>query len=120
MKNSKFNLIVYSKKLLFLVDDILTCFPNKERVLKDKIKSTIYELLECIYEANALYVSEFKDKRYLLQIECISKINLLNTLIEEAYNYKYISEKDTRAVANYLDKLNIFTKGWMKSDISNH
>ena len=119
MKNEDFNTILYSQKLLDIISSIIKQFPNKEKVLKDKFLSTIYDLIECEYLANGLYINDFKKERIYLKTKCITDIEMLDLITKQAYYNKYISEKQTRTIANYLDKINRYLKGWLKLDYTN-
>ena len=44
------------KKTIFYLDKIIVNFPRTEKVLKDKISNTYYEVLELIYFSNLLLV----------------------------------------------------------------
>ena len=47
-----FKIIINIKKTILYLDKIIINFPNNERVLKDKIKTTMYDILEMCYLAN--------------------------------------------------------------------
>ena len=110
---------VCSNKECSIISSIIKQFPNKEKVLKDKFLSTIYDLIECEYLANGLYINDFKKERIYLKTKCITDIEMLDLITKQAYYNKYISEKQTRTIANYLDKINRYLKGWLKLDYTN-
>ena len=50
----KDNLVMISnfKKTILYLDKVIINFPGNEKVLKDKITSSMYDVLECMYMAN--------------------------------------------------------------------
>ena len=119
MKDDKFKIIVITKEFLFDLDDILCRFPNKEKVLKDKYKILIYEIIELIYESNYLMLDKYRDERIRLQIKIISKISLLDLLLEESYRKGYITESIFRNKSKILSELSIKIKGWISYEKNN-
>ena len=113
MRDDKFKIIVITKEFLFDLDDILCRFPNKEKVLKDKYKILIYEIIELIYESNYLMLDIYRDERIRLQIKIISKISILDLLLEESYRKGYITESIFRNKSKILSELSIKIKGWI-------
>lgn len=87
----KDNLIIISnmKKTIFYLDKVIINFPRTEKVLKDKISNTYYEVLELIYFSNLLDVKE----RTIYQKRIISKIKMIDFYFKIALDKKYISYK---------------------------
>lgn len=87
----KDNLIIISnmKKTIFYLDKVIINFPRTEKVLKDKISNTYYEVLELIYFSNLLDVKE----RIIYQKRIISKIKMIDFYFKIALDKKYISYK---------------------------
>ena len=46
MNTNEFRIIINMKKLIYSLDHVLISFPNKEKILKDKIRDTSFEVLE--------------------------------------------------------------------------
>lgn len=120
MKNDKFKIIIITKEFLFDIEDILCRFPNKEKVLKDKFKSLIYEIIELIYEANYLMLDKYKDERIRLQLKVMSKLSLLDLLLEESYRKGYITENIFTNKSKQLSDLFIKIKGWIAYEKNNN
>jgi len=120
MKNDKFKIIIISKEFLFDIDNILCRLPNKEKVLKDKYKSLIYEIIELIYEANYLMLDKYKEERIRLQLKVMSKISLLDLLLEESYRKGYITENIFKNKSKQLSDLCIKIKGWIAYEKNNN
>lgn len=101
-------IIVNFKKTILYLDKIIINFPNSEKVLKDKINNTLYDILECMYMAN-----EISD-RILYQKKIISKFKMIDFYLYIALNKKYISYKKYQKVChNLLENLKLIY-GWIK------
>ena len=119
MKNDKFKIIVITKEFLFDLDDILCRFPNKEKILRDKYKSCIYDIIELIYETNYLMLDKYKEDRIRLQLKVMSKISLLDLLLEESYRKGYITENIFKNKSKQLSDLCSKIKGWIAYEKNN-
>ena len=91
------------------LDDFLVNYPKSEKILKDKIKSTSYEILELILLAN------LKQDKLVEQQLIISKINMLDFYFEESYKKKYISEKTCMRKVQELSNITKMVYGWIKN-----
>ena len=102
-----FKIIINIKKTILYLDKVLINFPNNEKVLKDKIGSTMYDILELTYLAN-----ELNDKIYKKKI--IVKIKMIDFYLKISCDKKYISSKKYIKISNYL--LNILKSlyAWVK------
>ena len=74
--NNDLRLIVEVKNFIFTLDEILVYFPKGEKVLKDSIYKTSYEVLKQITYANML-----KDKESL-QKEIVTNLSMLDFYFE--------------------------------------
>ncbi len=70
----EFKLIFDLKKTIVYLDKIVINFPNNERVLKDKIMESIYDVLELSYMANEIN----NYNRVLYQKKIITKIKMID------------------------------------------
>lgn len=102
------------KKTIFYLDKIIVNFPRTEKVLKDKISNTYFEVLELIYFSNLL---DIKD-RIIYQKRIISKIKMIDFYFKVACDKKYISYKKYLKIGNFL--LNIIKQlyGWIRYEKS--
>ena len=102
------------KKTIFYLDKIIINFPRTEKVLKDKISNTYYEVLELIYFSNLLDVKE----RIVYQKRIISKIKMIDFYFKIAFDKKYISYKKYLKIGKFL--LNIIKQlyGWIRYEKS--
>ena len=98
------------KQFILSLDDFLVNYPKSEKILKDKIKSTRYEILELILLAN------LKQDKLVEQQLIISKINMLDFYFEESYKKKYISEKLCLKKVQELSNITKMVYGWIKNE----
>ena len=112
--HEKLEIVNDIKKTIFYLDKIIINFPRTEKVLKDKISNTYYEVLELIYFSNLLDVKE----RIVYQKRIISKIKMIDFYFKMALDKKYISYKRYLKIGNYL--LNIIKQlyGWIRYEKS--
>ncbi|MBQ9181571.1 MAG: hypothetical protein IJ134_02955 [Bacilli bacterium] len=120
MKENKFKIIVIAKTFLFEIDTILCRFPNREIILKDKIKTLTYEIIELIYESNYIPLNKFKDIRILNQSKILSKISMIDLLLEESYKKGYITESIFHEKTALLLDLNKKVRGWIVYEKNNN
>lgn len=77
------------KKTIFYIDKIIDHFPRSEKVLKDKIKSTNFDILELIYFSNSLELQQ----RIFYQKKIVAKLKMIDFYFKIACDKKYISYK---------------------------
>ena len=118
-KNSKFKIILFTKRFIFLLEKYLDNIPNRRRVLKDNINNASYSLLKNIYLANILDRETFGEKRRYLESVILSDISMLDFFLEDLYRNKYISEKNSLAMSSELEQIRIWVRGWINSEKSN-
>lgn len=110
MNEDRFLISKYMKEFINNIDKIIINIPNKERVIKDKLYITSYNILYLIYKAN--YTSN-KSIRYNICLDILANINMLDYYLERCYMNKYLSKKQ---VLSRIEKLTTITKmiyGWM-------
>jgi hypothetical protein len=110
---SELLIITNIKKTYVYFDKLLINFPIKELEIKQKIKELIYELLELSYKANN---EGRNDRRLSFQNEMITKIKLLDFMINVSYDKKAITKKQMLSIGKHLTNINILIRAWMKSD----
>ncbi|MBR3230165.1 MAG: four helix bundle protein [Bacilli bacterium] len=101
------NLIIarQARKTLRFIEKNTHNFPNEYKVLKDRIISTCYDILEEIYRANIL--QDIKDKK-----EVCVKIQMLNFYLEEALRKELLSNKKFLSYTNHLLELDKMVRSW--------
>ena len=100
-----------ARKTLRYIEKNTENFPNKYVVLRNKIITTCYDILECIYRANVF--QELSDKK-----EIVVKIQMLNFYLEEAYNKEILTYKKLINYGNYLLELDKMVRAWFKYETS--
>lgn len=103
------NLIIAreARKTIRYIEKNTENFPNKNRVLKDKIISCCYSMLENIYRANI-----FQDKSDKKEI--IVNIQMLNFYIEEALRKDLLTNKKFESYTNHLLQIDKMVRSWFK------
>lgn len=110
MNEDRFLISKYMKDFINNIDKVIINIPNKDRVIKDKLYITSYNILYLIYKAN---YSNNKIIRYNICLDILANINMLDFYLERCYVNKYLSKKQ---VLSRIDKLSIIIKmvyGWM-------
>ncbi len=105
-----FRVILDIKRTIVYLDKIVINFPNTDRVLRDNIMRSIYNVLEFSYMAN-----EINDyNRIIYQKKIIMNIKMIDFYFSLALNKKYISYKKYSKISNVL--LNNLKQiyGWIK------
>lgn len=118
MNRDRLNVVLLAKKLNTSINEMLARFPNNEKILRDSIKKTIYDIIELIYEANYISLSQI-NPRLSIQAKILAKISLLDFFLEESYNKGYLTEDMFNKKTLELSELNIKIKGWIKYGQSN-
>ena len=94
MKEEKFKIIQYIRELIINIDNNLDNFPKKDIELKNRIRSTSYDLLEIAYEANTIQEKEEKIK---LLYKLVAKLKIIDFLINICYDKQIINDKRVSA-----------------------
>ncbi len=112
MKEEKFKIIQYIRELIINIDNNLDNFPKKDIELKNRIRSTSYDLLEIAYEANTIQEKEEKIK---LLYKLVAKLKIIDFLINICYDKQIINDKRYLKFGERIDDISKFTTGWIKS-----
>ena len=112
MKEEKFQVINFIRKLILEIDKELSNFPKKDIELKNRIRNTSYNLLELSYEANT--TSNEKNKEALLE-KIIAKIKVLDFLLNLCYDKMIINNKKYIKLGYRIDDIIKYTTGWKKT-----
>lgn len=106
-----FRVVINIKKTILYLDKIITNFPAKEKVLRDKLSNTMYEVLEFTYMA-----SELKEQRKYYQSRVIIDIRMVDFYLKTACDKKYISYKKYQKVSLHLLDILKQIYGWMRNE----
>jgi bifunctional ADP-heptose synthase (sugar kinase/adenylyltransferase) len=112
MKEEKFKVINYIRKLILEIEKELSNFPKKEIEIKNRIRTNSYDLLELAYEANT--TSNIENKKILLE-KIIAKIKVIDFLINLSYDKMLINNKKYMKLGEKMEDIIKYTAGWVKS-----
>lgn len=98
------------KNTIFYIEKIIDNFPRSEKVLKDKIKSTNFDILELIYFSNSLELQQ----RIFYQKKIVAKLKMIDFYFKIACDRKYISYKKYTKVGGFLLNMIKETYGWIR------
>ena len=106
-----FMIIKNIKLFIYNLDNIVINIPNKDRILKDRLYNTSYDILYLVYRCN--YNSENKKEYYK---DILSNISMIDFYIERCLKNKYINNKVCEKMSKDLLKITIMIYGWIKSE----
>ena len=107
--NNNFLIIKNMKLFINSLDDIVSIIPNRDRVLKDKIYNTSYDILYYLNLAN--YGNK---KEYINFI--LTNISMLDFYLERCLKKKYITSRACEKKASELLKITKMVYGWMNNE----
>lgn len=111
MKTEKFKVIDFIRQFIIMMDKELECFPKKEIEIKNRIKTNSFDILELAYEANSIEDKYIK-KDLLLKI--LSKVKVIDFLLNLSFDKKLISQKVFLKLSNKLEDILKYVVGWQK------
>lgn len=115
MKVEKFKVIQFIRELILRIDKELDNYPKKDIEIKNRIRTSTYDLLELSYEANSSQIIEYKRE---LLVKMIAKVKIIDFLLNLSYDKQLITEKKYYKLAEKLDDIAKYTNGWLKQSIS--
>ena len=84
--NDRFLIVKRIKEFIFSIDNLIINLLRKEFIIKDRLLSDSFNVLELIYVANSNNSKEIK-------ISILSKISMIDFYLEYLYEKKIISKK---------------------------
>lgn len=112
MNKEKFKIIQFIRDLILYIDKNLDNFPKKDIELKNRIRTNSYDLLEIAYEANTTEDTKYKKE---LLVKCISKMKIIDFLLNLSYDKEIINQKRYLQFAAKLDDIAKYINGWLKT-----
>ena len=112
MKTEKFKVIEFIRQLILAVDKELDNFPKKDIELKNRIRTSSYDLLELAYEANTAEDIDFKK---IQLTKMVSKVKIIDFLVNLSLDKALITQKKYYKLAARIDDIIKYTTGWLKS-----
>lgn len=110
LENERFLIVKKTKQFILKLEKIISSFPNREHVAKNKMIEDSFLLLETIYYINSLKSLE-EDTNYKNDI--LVKINMLDFYLERAYHLHYINEKQCMNLCNDLTEIHKMIVAWL-------
>ena len=104
--NNNFLIVKNMKLFINNLDDII--IPNRDRILKDRLYNTSYDILYYLNLAN--YDSKKEYSKIIL-----SNISMLDFYLERCLKNKYITSKVCEKKCNELLRITKMVFGWIKS-----
>ena len=106
--NNNFLIIKNMKLFINNLDDII--IPNRDRILKDRLYNTSYDVL---YYLNLANNSEKKSEYGKI---IFSNISMLDFYLERCLKNKYITSRVCERKSNELLRITKMIYGWLKSE----
>ena len=78
MREEKFKVIHFIREMILIVDKELDNYPKKDIEIKNRIRTSTYDLLEIAYEANSSQIIEYKRE---LLTKMIAKVKIIDFLL---------------------------------------
>lgn len=107
------NLIIAreARKTIRFIEKNCDNFPNKYIVLKNRIITSCYSILEWIYRANIF--QDISDKK-----EIIVQIQMLNFYLEEVLRKGILTNKKFESYTNHLINIDKMVRNWFNYEKS--
>ena len=98
-KFDNFKLLTNTEKTIQYITDVLVSFPRKEKVLKENMESSIYDMMECIfsYKINKSFKIKLKNLNDLL-----IKLSMLDFYTRVSFRKKLINDRKLEVISNYI------------------
>jgi len=104
--HEKFIIASTAKKTVRFIEKNTMNFPKNFFVLRDKIITSCYNILESIYRANIL--QDINDKK-----EVVVQIQILNFYLEEALRKGLLTNKKFISYGKHLTELDLMIRSWI-------
>lgn len=112
MKEEKFKVINFIRKLVLNLDSLLDNFPKKDIEIKNRLRNNSYDLLELVYQAN---MTVNKKKREEILDLTLAKVKIIDFLVNLCYDKQIINSKKYVKFGDSLEDINKYLTGWKKS-----
>lgn len=97
------------KKTIEYMEKVLKNYPQSEIILKNKIITSCYDLLELVYRANIF-------KEIIYKKEILVKIRMIEYYIKISLDKKVLSYKKYENIGNHLLEINKMITSWIKNE----
>ena len=106
-----FMIVKNIKLFIYNSDNIVVNIPNKDRILKDRLYDTSYDILYLVYRCN--YNCNDKNEYYK---DILSNISMLDFYLERCLKNKYITNRICEKLSNDLLKITKMIYGWIRNE----
>lgn len=106
-----FMIVKNIKSFIYSLDNIIINIPNRDRIIKDRLYNTSYNILYLVYRCN--YNSDNKKEYYK---DILSNISMLDFYLERCLKNKYINSKICEKLSNNLLRITKMIYGWIKNE----
>ena len=103
MKEEKFKVINFIRKLVLNLDSLLDNFPKKDIEIKNRLRNNSYDLLELAYQAN---MTVDKEKREEILDLTLAKVKIIDFLVNLCYDKQIINSKKYVKFGDSLEDIN--------------
>ena len=117
MKTEKFKVIDFIRMFIKSISINLDSFPKQEIELKERIKNNSYDILEIAYEANCCEDVELKIN---LINKMLSKIKVIDFLLDLAVDINVLPNKKYMKLANRLGDIEKYSASWKEQIKKNY
>ena len=105
-----FMIVKNIKLFIYNLDNIVVNIPNRDKLIKDRLYNTSYDVLYLVYRCN--YNNNNKEEDYK---DMLSKISMLDFYLERCLKNKYISSKSCEKLSKDLLKITKMIYGWINN-----
>ena len=112
MKEEKFKVINFIRKLVLNLDSLLDNFPKKDIEIKNRLRNNSYDLLELAYQAN---MTVNKEKREEILDLTLAKVKIIDFLVNLCYDKQIINSKKYVKFGDSLEDIYKYLIGWKKA-----
>ena len=108
--NNDFMIVKNIKAFINSLDEVVVNIPNRDKMLKDKLYDTSYNILYLVYRCN--YKTENKEEYYK---DILTNISMLDFYLERCLKNKYLSSRQCEKLSKDLLKITKMLYGWIKN-----
>ena len=106
-----FMIVKNIKSFIYSLDNIIINILNRDRIIKDRLYNTSYNILYLVYKCN--YNSNNKKEYYK---DILSNISMLDFYLERCLKNKYMNTKTCEKLSNSLLRITKMIYGWIKNE----
>ena len=111
MKN-EFLIIKNMKLFIDSLDNFILVIPNRDRILKDRIYNSSYNILYNLYRCN------YSDNKKEYMKDILSEISMVDYYLERCLKKKYITQREVNKKTTELLKITKMVYGWIRENES--